>query len=117
MDDAVATVLVAAGVSSTIGVVCAAFVFGWIFGRSSERARTRQNYRLVSKLLWPIEDQGLMVNITKKKIILSNGEDRPLSVSIVYDDHTVVLKAASVAQPEQLLTEAVALPLEIVVPG
>lgn len=103
MDTSIYTILVTIGIASFLGSCALCGGLGLYIGRSTALSRIKQNYRLIPKSLWAAEEHGLVLNVTRKKIVLSAGDERPQAVTVSYSDHSVVLKTTSVAPTESTL--------------
>lgn len=95
MNDVMTTVFVTIGIASFIGVVAMSAGIAFVFGRNIERGNIRAHYRLVSKTVWALGEQGMVLNLTKKKLVVPPGEIPPEQVTIVFPDHSVVLAPAA----------------------
>lgn len=105
MSDAVASVMITVGVLSFVGTISVSAFAGWYLGKTNERQRIRSNYRLVNKAVWGHNETGMLVNLTQKRLIVLPGDPHPESVTVVFNDSTLVLKPSSVADSSGFLPE------------
>lgn len=103
--DALTSVMITVGVLSFIGTISASAVAGFYFGKTSERQRIRTSYRLVNKAVWGLNETGMLVNISQKRLVVLPDDPHPESVTVVFKDSTLVLKPSSVADSSGFLPE------------
>lgn len=103
--DALTSVMITVGVLSFIGTISASAAAGFYLGKINERQRIRNGFRLVNKAVWGLNETGMLVNISQKRLVVLPDDPHPESVTIVFKDSTLVLKPSSVADSSGFLPE------------
>jgi hypothetical protein len=89
------TFMIAAGVSSTIGLSAVSLAIGVWWGRSLEKETIRQTYHLIKRGLFNKDDKVLLLNLDRKACYVHTGDPMPKKTTAVFDDHSVELTTAA----------------------
>jgi hypothetical protein len=97
-----------AGVSSVIGLAALCAAVGFALGLRYERDKVRVRSRMIPKAFWPLEDRGMVCNLSANKVLVPRGPIHmvPEKVTIEYKDHIEVLHGASIVLDSALAGDA-----------